>query len=284
MTEIPYIRLPVDFTSPVGYCYGPDSERQPGVPQGTVHEYELSSSKTFPGTTRRYWAYVPANYDDSVPAAVMVFQDGHVYLHPDGIFRAGVVFDNLIHRGEMPTTIGVFVDPGEPDNRNLEYDAFDDRYAEFLLTEILPTVQASFSITDDPNQWAIGGGSSGGNCALTVAWHRPDRFRRVMTAQGSFVQIPGGNPYPRLIETTPPKPLRIFLCAESRDLYYNEPEFNWFSSNLRIAAALAERGYDVRLVVGDAEHTLRPGGNHGAVILPDALRWLWADRGALAPR
>jgi enterochelin esterase family protein len=277
VTEIPYSRLPVDFSTPISYRYGPDSERQPGVPEGTVREYKLASSEGFPGTTRRYWAYVPANYDESVPAAVMVFQDGHVYLDPDGIFRAGIVFDNLIHRGEMPTTIGVFVDPGEPGNRNAEYDAFDDRYANFLLSEILPNVQADYAITDDPNLWAIGGGSSGGNCSLTAAWHRPDRFRRVMSAQGSFVQIPGGNPYPQLIETTPPLPLRIFLCAESRDLYFNEREFNWFSSNLRIAAALAEQGYDVRLVVGDAEHTLRPGGNHGAVILPDALRWLWAQ-------
>jgi enterochelin esterase-like enzyme len=261
----------------VSYRYGPDSERQAGVPEGNVHTFELNSSTTFPGTTRRWWVYVPIGYDESVPAAIMVFQDGHVYLDPDGIFRAGIVFDNLIHCGEMPITIGVFVDPGQPDNRNFEYDAFDERYATFLLTEILPTVQARYSITDDPNSWAIAGGSSGGNCALTVAWHRPDRFRRVMSAQGSFVQIPGGNPYPQLIETTPPKPLRIFLCAESRDLYFNEPEFNWFSSNLRIAAALAEQGYDIRLIVGDAEHTLRPGGNHGAVILPDALRWLWRD-------
>jgi enterochelin esterase-like enzyme len=172
-------------------------------------------------------------------------------------------------------TVGVFVDPGEPDNRNAEYDPFDAAYAEFLLTEILPNVEATYSVTDDPDQWAICGGSAGGNCALTVAWHRPDRFRRVLSFQGSFEQIPGGNPYPRLVPKTPRKPLRIFLGAETRDLHWNEPVFNWFSSNLHVAAALAERGYDVRLVVGDGEHTLRPGGNHGAVILPDALRWLW---------
>lgn len=277
MSEIPYIRLPVDLRIPATYQYGPDSKRQAGVPEGIVHEDELSESRAFPGTTRRYWVYVPAGYDESVPASLMVFQDGHVYLDPAGVFRAGIVFDNLIHRGEMPPTIGVFVDPGEPGNRNAEYDAFDATYADFLLTEILPPVQADYAITDDPNQWAICGGSSGGNCALTVAWHRPDRFRLVVSMQGSFVQIAGGNPYPSLIETTPLKPLRIFLTAESRDLYWNEPDFNWFSSNLRIAAALAERGYDVRLVVGDAEHTLRPGGNHGAVILPDALRWLWRN-------
>jgi enterochelin esterase-like enzyme len=87
----------------------------------------------------------------------MVFQDGHMYLDPDGEIRAGVVFDNLIHRGEMPVTIGVFVDPGEPENRNAEYDAFSDAYATFLLTEILPPIQDRYLITDDPDQWAIGG-------------------------------------------------------------------------------------------------------------------------------
>jgi enterochelin esterase family protein len=254
------------------YLYGPDSERQPGTPEGSVHEYELTSSRTFPGTTRRYWAYVPAGYDASAPASLMVFQDGWVYLDPDGLFRTGIVFDNLIHGGAMPVTIGVFVDPG---NRNAEYDAFDARYASFLLDEVLPSVRADFAIADDPDRWAIGGGSSGGSCALTAAWHRPDRFRRVLGLQGSFEQIAGGNPFPRAVEEAPPKPLRIFLSAESRDLNGNRPVANWFSSNLRLAAALAERGYDLRLSVGDAEHTMRPGENRGAVILPDALRWLW---------
>jgi len=245
----------------------------------------LRESEVFPGTTRRYCVYVPAQYTASAPAALAVFQDGWLYLDdPDGIFRAGVVLDNLIHTREMPVTIGVFVDPGEPGNRNREYDAFDDAYATFLLTEILPQVRETYAITDDPERWGICGGSSGGNCALTVAWHRPDRFRRVLCFQGSLEHIPGGNPYPRLIEETPRKPLRIFLTAETRDLHHDERVGNWFSSNLRVAAALAERGYDVRLVVGDGEHTLRPGGNHGAVILPDALRWLWRPAaGSTAP-
>lgn len=248
-----------------------------GVPEGTSYEFSWDESEIFPGTTRRYWVWVPARYDASTPAALLVFQDGWLYLDPDGIFRAGVVLDNLIHRGEVPVSIAVFVDPGEPDNRNAEYDAFDDTYADFLLEEILPRVRADWVITDDPDRWAICGGSSGGNCALTVAWTKSDRFRRVICLQGSFEQIPGGNPYPELIANTAEKPLRIFLTAETRDLNWNASRFNWLSSNLRVAAALAERGYDARLVLGDAEHTLEPGGNHGAVILPDALRWLWRD-------
>ena len=231
MTEIPYVRQPADFSTPVRYAHGPDSYPQPGVPRGTILDYEWTASRVFPGTSRRYWVYVPAQYTASEPASLMVFQDGHMYLDPEGEIRAAVVFDNLIHRGEMPVTIGVFV----------------------------------------ADQWAIGGGSSGGSCAFTVAWTRPDRFRRVLSFLGSFAQIRGGNPYPDLIHDIPPKPLRVFLQAATRDLNWDADELNWFSANLRVAAALADRGYDLRLVLGDGGHDP----NHGGAILPDALRWLW---------
>jgi enterochelin esterase-like enzyme len=272
MTEIPYVRQPADFSEPIRYAYGPDSDRQPGVPSGTIVEHAWSASRIFPGTTRRYWVYVPAQYSTSEPASLMVFQDGRMYLDPGGEMRVPIVFDNLIHQGEMPVTIGVFVDPGT-DNRNDEYDPFDDAYATFLLTEILPNIQDRYLIADDPNRWAIGGGSSGGSCAFTVAWTRPDRFRRVLSFVGSFAQIPGGNRYPDLIQQTPQAPLRIFLQAATRDLNWDAAEFNWFSANLRVAAALAERGYDLRLVLGDGGHNA----NHCGAILPDALRWLWRN-------
>ena len=113
--------------------------------------------------------------EPSLPRNEIVFQDGWMYLDPDGEIRAGVVFDSLVHRGELPVTLGVFVDPGEPGNRNVEYDAVDDAYATLLLTEILPRVRERYAVTDDPDQWAIGGGSSGGSCAFTAAWLRPDR-------------------------------------------------------------------------------------------------------------
>jgi enterochelin esterase family protein len=270
MTELSYVRQPTDFSQPVRYAHGPDSSPQPGVPCGAIHEFEWSASLVFPGTRRRYWVYVPAQYADAEPAALMVFQDGAMYLDPDGELRVPVVFDNLIHRGELPVTIGVFVDPGEG-TRNAEYDAFDDAYASFLLTEILPSVRERYAVTDDPDRWAIGGGSSGGSCAFTVAWMRPDRFRRGLTFLGSFAQIKGGNPYPELIRRTPPKPLRVFLQAATRDLNWNASEHNWLSANLQVAAALAEQGYDLRLVVGDGGHNP----NHAGAILPDALRWLW---------
>jgi enterochelin esterase-like enzyme len=272
--EIPYQQQPSDFSEPVRYAHGPDSFPQPGVPRGTILEERWPESRVFPGTRRRYWVYVPQQYTASGPVSLMVFQDGRLYLDPGGEMRVPVVFDNLIHRGEMPVTIGVFVDPGEPDNRNAEYDAFSDAYATFLLTEILPSVRDGFVITEDPDRWAIGGGSSGGSCAFTVGWTQPDRFRRVLSFLGSFAQIRGGDPYPELIHDTPKKPLRVFLQAATRDLNWDAAEFNWFSANLRVAAALAERAYDFRLVLGDGGHDT----NHGGAILPDALRWLWRAR------
>lgn len=251
------------------------------MPAGRTTEFEWSESRVYPGTTRRFWVHVPAQCELGNPASLIVFQDGWWYLDPTGDVRGGAVLDNLVSRGEIPTTIGLFVDPGVfPDrqhlkNRNVEYDAFDDRYVEFLLTEIIPLVTEGFAISDDPEEWAICGGSSGGNCAFTAAWLRPDRFRKVIGYLSSFAQMPGGNPYPQAIQQTPPKPLRILLQAGHRDLGWNKPKANWLANNLRVAAALAEAGYDFRLVLGDGGHSP----NHGGVLLPDALRWLWRSSG-----
>ncbi|MGA7205962.1 MAG: alpha/beta hydrolase-fold protein [Specibacter sp.] len=257
--------------------HGPESTARPGVPVGKTFEFEWNQSTVYPGTSRKFWIHVPSQYSPDKAAALMVFQDGHLYLDPSGEVRGGIVLDNLIHNGDIPVTIGVFVNPGvfvgaeQPKNRNAEYDAFDDRYAEFLLTEIIPQVTERYSISEDPEAWGICGGSSGGNCAFTAAWLRPDKFRRVIGFLSSFAQMPGGNPYPELVSSLPGKPLRIFLQAGHRDLHWNEPERNWLSGNLRVAAALAEAGYDFRLVLGDGGHSP----NHGGVLLPGALRWLW---------
>ncbi|WP_420366014.1 alpha/beta hydrolase-fold protein [Curtobacterium sp. L3-7] len=260
-------------TQPRTYQHGPDSVPHDGIPRGRIERFTWDASGIYPGTTRTVQVFVPAQYDPAEPAALMVFQDGGLYLDPGLDMRAGTVFDNLIAEGAMPVTIGVFVDPGQPGNRNAEYDPADSRYGEFLLHEILPAVRERFglAITDDPDQRAICGGSSGGNCAFTVAWEHPDAFRRVLAFVASFAQIPGGNPYPSLIRSTPAKPLRVFLQANRFDLNHDEAELNWYSNNLLVDAALAERGYDHRLVLGDGGHSP----NHGGVILPDALRWLW---------
>ncbi len=277
--EIPFRALPLD-QSEVRYLHGADSTATEGVPSGTVTELALHHSVAYPGTARRFWVYVPAQYDPLDPPSLLVFQDGEYFLDPQGEVRGAVVLDNLIHRGDVPATIGVFVEPGvlvdarQPvgrTNRNDEYDAFDGAYVRFLLEEVLPEVSRRWSITDDHDRWGICGFSSGGNCGFTAAWLRPDVFRRVICCSSSFVQMPGGNPYLTLIPQTSRKPLRIFLQVGHRDLGWNEPEDNWLTSNLRVAAALAESDYDVRLVLGDGGH--HP--NHAGVLLPDALRWVF---------
>jgi enterochelin esterase-like enzyme len=264
----------------VRYEYGPDSQRQAGVPQGETVELRLGDSAVFPGTARRVWIHVPAAYDPAEPAGLAVFQDGWWYLDPEGDVRGGIVLDNLVHAGQIPVTIGIFVDPGvfedrqdpvERKNRNAEYDADDDRYVTFLLTEVVPEVRRRYAVSDDPDRWVVVGGSSGGNCAFTAAWHRPDRFRRAVCFLSSFAQMPGGNPYPAALTAELRKPLRVFLQAGHRDLGWNRPGHNWLAENLRVAAALAEAGYDFRLVLGDGGHNP----NHGGVLLPDALRWVW---------
>lgn len=281
MTELPYVRQPIDFSLPVRYAHGPDSSRRANVPTGRIEEHRLDECRAYPGTERRFWVYVPVQYQESGAASLMVFQDGAMYMDPGGEIRVPIVLDNLIAADEMPVTVAVFIDPGvfpgsgQPRNRNNEYDAFDDRYATFVIDEVVSRVRERYSISQDPEHWAIGGGSSGGNCAFTAAWTRPDRFRKVMSFLGSFAQIPGGNPYPDLIRRTPPKPLRVFMQVASKDIGYNREERNWLSENLQVAAALAEQAYDLRLVLGDGGHDP----NHAGAILPDALRWLWRGPG-----
>lgn len=262
------------------YPLSADSERRAGVPAGTVTARSFRS-QVFPGTVRDYWVYVPAQYRKDAPAAVMVFQDGGGYVKQDGRWRVPVVFDNLIQRGEMPVTVGVFVDPGVVPaaagaapiryNRSFEYDALGDRYARFLLEEILPEVGRELSLTSDPNLRGIGGSSSGGICAFTVAWNRPDAFRRVLSFIGSYTNLRGGQGYSSLVRKTEPKPLRVFLQDGSRDL--NLYSGNWWIANQDMASALAYAGYDSTFVTGDQGHN----SVHGSAILPDALRWLWRD-------
>ena len=267
------------------YPYGPDSFRQDGVPRGATTEHVWKDSKVFPGAIRRYWVYVPAQYDAAKPAALMVFQDGHTYLNVDGDFRTPNVFDNLIHKGDMPITIGVFVDPGHKkselppapgwqphaENRSFEYDTLSGDYAEFLVSEILPAVRAEHPFTDDPEGHAVCGLSSGGICAFTAAWQRPDAFRKVLSHVGSFTNIRGGDAYPSMIRKHDKRPIRVFLQDGNNDL--DNEHGNWPLANQQMHAALKFRDYDVRFVYGEGGHN----GNHGGAILPESLRWLWRD-------
>jgi gluconolactonase len=209
----------------------------------------------------------------------MIFQDGGGMVTETGRWRVPIVFDNLIHKGDMPPTIGIFINPGvlpalsadqqNRYNRSFEYDALGDRYARFLIDEILPEVGKSYNLSTDPNDRAVAGSSSGGIAAFTAAWERPDAFRRVLSFIGSYTNLRGGHAYPSLIRKTEPKPLRVYLQDGSND--QNIYSGNWWIGNQDMASALKWAGYETTFVAGTEGHN----GNHGSAILPDALRWLW---------
>ena len=261
--------------------YSPDSERQPGVPKGEVTKH-VWKSKVYPNTIRYYYVYVPAQYNPQNPVALMVFQDGHAYVKEDGDFRVPVVFDNLIHQKAMPITIGLFINPGqhgdelpkEPfraDNRAAEYDTLTDQYARMLIDELIPEISTKYKLADSPRMRAVCGLSSGGICAFTVAWQRPDQFHKVLSHIGSFTNIKGGHAYPSLIRKAPKRNIKVFLQDGSSDL--DNQHGNWWLANLQMEAALKYSKYDYKFVGGTGGHT----GKHGGSILPESLRWLWAD-------
>jgi enterochelin esterase-like enzyme len=258
-----------------------DSMPNPRHPRGKVTKH-IHQSKIFAGTKREYFVYVPAQYDAAKPACVMVFQDGHAYLKEDGEVRASVVFDNLIAKGEMPVTIGIFINPGhrgkefpesrwKANNRSYEYDSLSDEYARFLLEEILPEVEQDYNLSKKASDRAICGASSGGICAFTVAWERPHEFSKVYSMIGSFTNIRGGHVYPSWIRKTSPKPVKVFLEDGRNDL--DNDHGNWPLANEQMASAFAFASWDFKFVYGEGKHNLK----HGGVLLPEALRWLWAD-------
>src|SRR5438552_362639 len=239
------------------YVLGPDSQRQPGVPKGTITQHSWTS-KIYPGTVRDYWIYVPAQYDPQKPACVMVFQDGGGMVTETGGWRVPIILDNLIHRGELPMTIGVFINPGvlpaaSPTqqnryNRSYEYDALGARYARFLTEEVLPDVAKQHNLSKDPNDYAIAGSSSGGIAAFNAAWNRPDVFHRVVSFIGSYTNLRGGDTLASLIRKTEPKPLRVFMQdgSQDQDIYAG----SWFLGNQEIFSALQYAGYETKFVIG----------------------------------
>ncbi len=264
------------------YPIHPDSQRTAGVPRGKITKHTFDESKIYPGTSRDYWVYVPEQYDagKSTPACLMVFQDGGGAWQERSQLKSPIVFDNLIHAGEMPVTIGVFVAPGvvpatDPQvsvariNRQFEYDAVNDRYASFLLDELLPAALKGLNVSDRPGDRGIAGGSSGGIAAFNVAWQRPDAFRRVFCWVGTFVGLRGGNEFAALVRKTEPKPLRVFLQDGSKDL--NTYNGSWWVANQGMLSALTFSGYEVEHLWGEGYH----GSKQAAAIMPDALRWLW---------
>jgi hypothetical protein len=260
----------------------PESLPAPGVPSGRLQSFQFKDSLVFPGTVRQVTVYTPALHRPGRSCALMVWQDGtrHADLHSG--LRVPVVFDHLIHRGDIPPIIGVFIDPGRkpsqkpgerPANRGFEYDSLGPAYSRLVLDEILPEVRRRFQLdwSPDPAHAALAGGSSGGICAFTAAWERPDRFRKVLSWVGSFVDLRGGHAYPSIIRLSEPKPLRVYLLGGENDL--DNPFGHWPTANKLMASALAFHGYDHRLDWSPCFH----GSKGMAPKLPDALRWLWRD-------
>lgn len=279
------------------YKLGPDSQPQAGVPKGKVTDWEKLPSQAYPGTLHDFCVYVPAQYDAAKPAALMIFQDGQAWLRLTGDYRVPYVFDNLIYRREMPVTLAVFINPGrKPDqpeasakdwgdrssNRPQEYNALDDKYARVIVDELLPVLNQRYNISQNPEDRAIGGASSGAIAAFTVAWHRPDQFRKVLSTIGSFVNLRGGHVYPDLIRQSEKKPIRIFLQdglndhrgrrGDNPDAPY-QADRDWHAQNRKMVAALSEKGYDMNFVWGIGTHSNKQAG----AMLPEMLRWLWRD-------
>ena len=276
------------------YKLGPDSLPQDGVPKGDVKGPFTLPSEAYPGTQHTYWVYVPKQYDPKIPAALMIYNDGQAYMNPEGDVRAHNVMDNLIYRREIPVMIGVFINPGrrpdqpEPNakewgdrttNRPQEYNALDDKYARVIGDELMPALYKDYNISKDPNLHGIGGASSGGIAAFTVAWHRPAQFRKVLSIVGSFTNIRGGHAYADIVRSGDKRPIRIFMQDGRNDNRGQRPggeydeKRDWFFQNVRLMKALTEKGYEVNYSWGIGKH----GQKQGGMMVPEMMRWLWRD-------
>ena len=247
--------------------------------RGEVLKLTLNDSHIYPGTEREILVYVPQQYTGDVPACLLVCMDGILY-------DATTVMDNLIASGEMPVTIGLFVNPGvvydeEGEvvryNRCKEFDSTDDLFVQFLEQEVLAKVEGmqtlsgkTIMLSNDANDRAITGASSGGIAAFTAAWNRPDLFSRVYTTVGTFVAMRGGHEYPAIVRKTEPKPLRIYMQDGWYDVW--NPIFGeWFEYNLLMESAFNFAGYEVFHKWDRGNHSIK----YGTLAFPDAMRWLW---------
>ncbi len=263
-----------------------DSKFQPNVPKGDIIKFKFDQSKIFPGTTRDVTVYVPKQYDPAKPACVWVDQDGMMW-------NDAAVFDNLIARKEVPVIISIAISPGHVDypgkdalgrpgqgraNRQFEYDVVSNDYVRFLLEEIFPAVEQqktpdgrALKLSRNGNDCGISGASSGGICAFTAAWERPDAFTRVLSAIGSFDNLHGGDRFPVIVRKTEPKPIRVFQQDGANDLNWFAGD--WFLANQRMDRALEWAGYEHKHAWGDRTHDAA----QAIQGFPDEMRYLWKD-------
>ena len=260
--------------------YHPCREAFPAddVPRSTVtHLTDWDQSIVYPNTRRDIRISLPENLDGD--AALLVCQYGKDYVDSAGAVRVVEVLDSLMHSGEIPPTVGVFVDPGQSDSiprqRNVEYDTMDDTYVTFIDDEILPLVEKTVNVTlsRDPAERIAMGISSGGICAFNMAWQRPESYGKVISHCGSFVNINGGHEFPLMVRNTARKPLKVFLQSGEGDV--NIPMGSWPMANHQMADALSYAGYDHRFEFGTGGHNRR----HGGTLFAESLRWLYKDSG-----
>ncbi len=303
----------------------PEMSPQPGLPQGTIVELTMSStdSKLYPGIardpgtfgtpdpadpaklvvttshpapyTRKVAVWVPAQYVPGTVAPFIVGADG-----PDrDLFRA---LATLIGEHKLPVMIAISIGNGGGDaqgsERGLEYDTMSGRYAEWVETEVLPQVEAhaGVKLTKDPDGRATMGGSSGGSCALIMAWYHPELYRRVLTYSGTYVnqQWPPAPESPHgawgfhetLIPNSPAKPIRLWMEVGDRDLLnpniMRDNMHDWVLANEEMAKALAAKGYHYQFVfarnAGHVDRAVR------LQTLPEALEYVWQGYSAAGAR
>jgi enterochelin esterase family protein len=261
--------------------YNPDSYPKSGVGHGKLSDQMVITSKLYDGMKANYWVYASAGVDPSVPAALMVWQDGQNLIRELAGIRLITVTDNLVAQGVLPPIVHVMIQPGtSPEGRamrSIEYDTVSDRYPRFLMEEVLPEVEKMYKLRPDGYSRAIAGESSGGICAFNAAWYMPDKFSRVHSAVGSFTSIQwrskenndGGNVYPFLVRKDPKRNIRIWMSDGQDDLENNHG--SWPMQNIQMANSLKFREYDFHFRFGTAAH----GGAQAALDLPESLTWLW---------
>ena len=290
-----------DFLIGAPYADAPELVVRPDVPKGTVHRFTMDStdSKIYPGIAknapgqvvhyqRNVTVYVPSQYKPGTKAPFFVSQDSM------GSNIIPTILDNMIADRRLPAMVAIMINSGGGDaqgsQRGLEYDTMSGKYAEFIETEVLPRVMKDYGVelSNDPNGRMTMGGSSGGACALSMAWYHPDLYHRVLSYSGTFVnqQSPYNPETPRgawgyhdgLIKNSKPKPLRIWMHVGEQDNRFNDPEstfHNWVLANNRTAAVLKEKRYHYQYVFArDSGHV------DGRVVrqtLPQALEWVWRD-------
>ncbi|MEO6569159.1 MAG: alpha/beta hydrolase-fold protein [Opitutaceae bacterium] len=271
------------------YKLGPDSMPMEGVPKGKFTDAKIIPSQIFSGTQHTYYVYVPAQYDATKPAALMLFLDGQAMMAEPGGIQGHNVLDNLIYRREIPVMLGVFMNPGRrPDqpeptprdwgdrttNRSEEYNTPNDKFARVLVEELMPALQREYSISSDPDMRGIVGASSGAIAAFGAAWFRPNDFRKIASITGSFTNLRGGHIFPELVAESEKKPIRIFMQDGRNDSRTADPTRDWFYQNVRLMKALTAKGYDVNYAWGINNH----GQKQGGAIFPEMMRWLWRDQ------